>query len=178
MRDRLSWSDVVGDTARQSLPHMAILPHETRGYEFKSLVPVKPRCGENVVRKMLMLFPKFASGCLNAQVDGHMFFGVVDGKSENDAACARELGWIGADEQLEHGQLVGVRLPKPARGHMADWLQPQISPVWPVSVSSSLPPSARSHSFAVLSAEHVSARVPSADRLQPRTAPVWPLSTR
>ena len=122
----LTWSDVVGDAARQSLPHMAILPHEAREYEFKSLVPVKPRCGENAVRKMMMLFPKFASGCLNAQVDGHMFFGVVDGKSENDAACARELGWIGADEQLEHGQLVGVRLPKPARGHMADWLQPQI----------------------------------------------------
>lgn len=119
----LAWNDVIGDGAHQSLPHLAKLPNEEKKCEFKSLVLVKPRCTDNIVKSMMKHLPKFASGCLNSQVDGHMFFGVVDGQNEKDTQCARECNWIHDHEKLEHGQLVGIRLPIPQQQTAFDWLR-------------------------------------------------------
>ena len=88
------------------------LGDESRNHEFKSLFKVSDRCPAVIFHKMVGYAVKFISACLNADVDGTIYFGIADGKDEGENAKARELFGLDADFHLPHGAVLGVRLPR------------------------------------------------------------------
>jgi hypothetical protein len=88
------------------------LGDESRNHEFKSLFKVSDRCPAVIFHKMVGYAVKFISACLNADVDGTIYFGIADGKDDVEDAKAREVFGLPDEYKLPHGTVLGVRMPR------------------------------------------------------------------